>query len=661
MSQHILDLVLSAACSIRNLKTMQKVLFDWASMYGKIPQTMFRRCLAAMANWGDLPEFTKMWNRYMASKPKLNAHDIVPLMHVHVVRGEASEAIDIFETMESTYGLKPVIRNYNTLINAYGKIGDIDGAFESFNTLLEAGIKPDDYTFGTLMSICTKRGDSTQAMELYQMAESLGVQRSTAMIDAIVLGHTQEDRLTQAEKICEDAAVMNPKGRNTTMWNHLLTAYAMKRDLDNANRVLRRMKILRIEFDGNTYAAVMQSLSMAGQPERAYKVLKKVLPEANVEITSFHYAVVMGGFIATREAERTMQVYRDMLGRGIPDCSSTKLLYLKAIALRDRRNKKFAIDAQTQELRLSEVEDFLQNALATSDRSDFAHSRTKGFDRQPIDIVSTTAYFEHVIFVYGQEEAFERVKQLYDTMKERLPDKARDEPPRRILSALMIANLKEKNHDGIKQCWDLAFEQAKRQGKPISEDTTTKLLPIHRFDLALPLTYLILSLSEQRKVEELENIIKETQEAGFELDSKNWNAYIQSLVKGFRYGTAFELTETHLMLNWTGWSHMRWKAPVHNRLSMEQRNKKKDRRYLRPTYHTLLYLAKAFMTLEDVSRGPSQDALTARRVYNDLVRKCPMLIGALRTLEPSGDALEAEILGDQVLKEWTSSPVYGSK
>ena len=61
------------------------------------------------------------------------------------------------------------------------------------------------------------------------------------------------------------------------------------------------------------------------------------------------------------------------------------------------------------------------------------------------------------------------------------------------------------------------------------------------------------------------------EKAGFVLDNKNWNIYIQCLADCEEYKEAFDLCELRLMNGWTGWARIRWKEPERNRLSFELR------------------------------------------------------------------------------------------
>lgn len=646
----LLDRLLKVFCDQNATSGIHSILNDWYRFYGRPSPYAFRTGIRAFAAIGDSKTVHTLWTQYTSpelsqlSEHAISADDVSIIMHFHAKRGELPRVIDTFDEMESKYKVKPEVKNWNILINAYGKVHDIDGAFERFEQMMEKEslVRPDDYTFGTLMGICITRGDFAHAMELYQTAESLGVERSAAMVDAIVLGHIQEGRLDDAEKICEDAMRMRPKGSCTKMWNFLLTAYAMRRDLANTNRILRRMKSLEVNYDGETYAALMQALAMVKQPDRAYSILTKVLPDSGVTITHFHFAIVMGGYLATSQIDRVFQLHELMKEKKITDSISTKLISLKAAASLDQKldSKDIPTKKKADEARLIAADKIFYDAIADVDNLDQGATTRKGVGRQPVDIVASSAYFDFMIFVYGQHNAFKRVKQLFELYQSKIPDGHRKPPPLRILSAMMVANWKESNYAEVEECWKMAFAQAKVRAKPISSESTVQFLSIHRLALTVPLSTLMQALSCQAKFDELAEIIKDVQDAGFQLDNKNWNLYIQSLAKAANYKAAFEICETKLMPGWTGWARLRWRSRSRNRLDIQIRNQKKEPTYLRPLYHTFLYLAKALTELEKATENRA-----AQFVLQDLAQRCPLTVGAVRTMERTGDALETQIMG----------------
>jgi pentatricopeptide repeat-containing protein PET309 len=645
ISRPILDKVLNVACEHYSILGMQQVLGDWFRFYSKPPGHSYRLCMSAFAKGGEVHTVKALFDQYVKSRGGEemieNADDIAPLLDVHSRRGELPEVVKIFDGIEEKYGVQPSIKCWNILINAYGKVLDIDGAFTQFQRLLTSSLQPDSYTYGTLMGICTMRGDLDQAMELYQLVESQGVAKSAAMIDCIVLGHIQEDRILQAEKICNDALAMDFKVSLTRMWNYLLTAYAMRRDLENTNRILRRMYDAGVEYDGATYSALMQVLAMVKQPDRASDILNNVMHEAGVKVTSFHYAVVMGGYIANGELHKVFRVHSQMLRRNVKQTISTRLMTLKASVLEDQRT----FESGSQEAQWIKAEKYFYDAYIAPDAQEMVDSMRKGVGYEPLDTAYLSSYFGYLIYVLGQRNAFYRATQLYERYIDNIPEHRREELPLKILSALMVVSLRNNDYESVQQLWELAFEKAKKQGQPFQVPEPPeghKILPLHEQVLTIPLSIQMRSLKRQQKIDQLYRTKTEVERAGFVLDNKNWNIYIQCLAQSNRYKQAFDLCELRLMNGWTGWARIRWKEPERNRLAHAIRHMRKNKKpiLLRPFHGTLLQLGKAYMDLQD----KAAESQSARDIQDYLESKCRMTLHALRTMERVDDELERGIL-----------------
>ncbi|KFY17520.1 hypothetical protein V492_00615 [Pseudogymnoascus sp. VKM F-4246] len=637
---HILDAILKIFCKYRSNMGMHQILEDWVRYFGKPSSPAYRMVMTAFASQGNLEAVKALWKKYLGRQMHgriRNADDLLPLMHVHAKRGEVDEVVNIFENMDAEYKVAPNIKHSNILLNAYGKVHAVDKAFEHYSKLLDSDIHPDKVTIGTMMGICTQRGDAIAARELYNSAAGLGIRPNVAMVDCLVLGDIQNGDIDKAEETCVKALAMVLDGPKTRMWNYLLVAYAMRRDLENVSRVHRIMESSNVAPDTYTYSALMQALAVAGQPSRAWKILTDVMPEAGMQATEFHYAVVMGGFIATKELDMVFHVRDHMLRRpeGLKPSLSSNIQAMKAAVMDDSRRIQSG-DADTD---FAKAEDYFFQFLMNADRQELASSPIKGVGHEPLDVAYSAAYFDFYMFVCGQHKAFNRVKQLYDRFLQRLPDDRQSQPPIRILNALMVSRLKENDHDGVQEAWEFALMRAKERGKPISGNNL--LLYSHRLSLCRPLSTLIKSLSAQNKLTQLKETIADIRAVGFELDSNNWNLYVQALTNSNRYQEAFEVCEARLMPGWLGWAMIRQVEPRRNRLSLKDRARKRDPTYLRPIYHTILMLSRAYLDME----GSYSAAGQAYHVLKYVDQHCPLTLNAIQTMRRTEDELEKNILG----------------
>jgi pentatricopeptide repeat-containing protein PET309 len=664
--------LLEIFCDQHSVLGMQEVLDDFFRAYSRPTRRAYQMCMTEFAAQGDARTVHALFEQYATRFVQdggvrlQSGNDMAPLLNVHAVRGELREVIRLFNEMQNEYGVQPTLLCWNILISAYGKAHDIDGAFECFEQLLESPdpyLKPDHYTFGTMMGICTTRGDLDRAIQLYTLANELNIDKSAAMLDTLVLAYTQGEDFEKAEKICEDGIDMELIGSRTRMWNHLLVAYSLRRDLNNVNRLLQKMSQANVDYDQYTYAALMQSLAIVKQPDKAWAILRTVMPEAGYIPTPFHYAIVMGGYLATRETHKLIDVQRRMT-RHLRSTASTNLLTLKGTAVEDQKLMDKGLEEQT----LQRTFQLFQDIISSMDPQDISHTARKGVGRHPLDVAYTTMFYNYIMFILAQQGQSQAVEDLYEDFRRLVPEARRDSPPVEILSALIISKFREGDDEGVEACWQLALTQARKLGRPlpkvdfskyttVSNDTTTTedekvpnsveteaspsiIVPVRQLELAEILMTYMRFLAKKERVDHLILTVNGLLQEGFFLDQGNWNFYIQILCRTFRYKLAFEICETRLMDNWAGWALIRRQLPVRNRLPIEVRNKKNWQRHLRPFHTTLLYLARAYLELEAMGA----ESRASQAFLSDLERDCPRIVKAIRTMQRTDDEVERSIL-----------------
>jgi pentatricopeptide repeat-containing protein PET309 len=212
---------------------------------------------------------------------------------------------------------------------------------------------------------------------------------------------------------------------------------------------------------------------------------------------------------------------------------------------------------------------------------------------------------------------------------------------------MMAVSLRVHDYGNVQELWELAFERAKKQGQPVQLSKRAKVLPFHKYALSRSLSIQIISLSRQHNFGKLTRTKKEIEEAGFVLDNRNWNLYIQCLVQAHRYRTAFELCEVELMDGWTGWASLRWKEPVRNRLPYKLRRLRKNKNpvfgapiLLRPLLSTFLYLGRAYVHIQD----RAIESERAKNLLGYLEGRCVRTVHALRTMNRVDDEIAGTIL-----------------
>ncbi|KAF4634937.1 hypothetical protein G7Y89_g3151 [Cudoniella acicularis] len=609
---------------------IRKVLDDFFRLHKHPTERAYKLALTEFANQGDAENVHKLFDQFLGvyypnRKPLPNSDYLTPLLHVHAKRGEIAEVIERFDEITEKYGLQPSIMCWNILIDAYGKLDQVDDAFACFEMLLESTtIKPSHYTIGTLMGIATTRGDIDRVLDLLQLAEHLEIKKSAAMFDCLVTSYIQEGDLEKAEMVCEEAVSEDILGSRTRMWNSLIVAHAQRRDLKAANRVLQRMSKLKIDHDSYTYAALMQALAIVGQPDKAQAILRHVLPKAGIEATSFHYAVVMGGYVQTKEPEKIFSLHRSVASKS----ASTNAMLLRAVMQADQNLLEQGTRGEKFNRSLAM---FLETAFNPKELSEPAK---KGIARLPLDITYSTSLHSYAMYILSKNSEFDSVETLYARYKSSLPKDKQAMRPIKILSALLELKWQQYDYDGVTACWNLAKARAIEAGQGLllqpSDGTNQRnIMRSHQLDLAKLLSTYLRSLAEQGKADAMILAVDDYIKNGFILDIHNWNTYVQLLCQKSRIKLAFQICESRLMPGFTGWSRIRQKLPVRNKLPIEIRNLRKNPRHLRPWQRTIFRLGKSYLDLlEAATESPGYQAL-----LEDLQYQCPKVVRAIETMK----------------------------
>ncbi|KAA6408442.1 MAG: hypothetical protein FRX48_07524 [Lasallia pustulata] len=644
----ILKAILGKFRQVHSAFGIRLVLSDYRRHHGGPTAYAYREIIHEEAHQGDADAvhglFNERCNRF--GKPS-DVRDVRPLLIVHSRRAEIHEVCKQFHRLSPEFGIEPDVQCWNIVIAAHARAGDAAGALDWFTKLLDSTVHPDAHSFGTMMDMYASRGDLEAVEELLQQSRSAVEKMTTPMVDSLVLAHIRNDDVEEAEKMAETAVDIDLQGTKTRMWNYLLHAYAFRGDIENLARVHKRLKDIGVPQDNMTYAAIMQGLVIRRRLDDAEKILKVVMPKKRIQATATHYAVLMGGYLAIKQYYKIFELYRRMIKRQVRPLLSTQTMMIKATAEADRYEQQEQ-GIPEKDINRSQAEAMLELAVSNMDAMDIsAREPLPGIGVERLDEAFVSTHFDYLIFVYGLQQASEKVSDLFDKYMDTVKrfksdsDLSPVSPPTSMLSALMVAHLQQNDYENVERCWDLALEKGAQLACRAGVTGTSGpgwVLPSRRFILNLPLLSYMRALDAQEKVEQLSSTVSFLHTSGYALDNRTWNLYIEILARGKRVLEAFTLCEQHLMPGWLGWR---------NPNQFQERLKPRSLRlfhlaHLSPHYQTMVNLAAAFVDLKIRNAHLGRD-----REMETLLKEAPRTSAAVTSMPRRDDDLQ---MG--VLKRW---------
>ena len=660
-SRSILDKITPMVFERRLVFKVILILDDWRTHFSTTPPQYALAASRVFARNGLLEENQKLFENYVSEHGKPNDEVFYDnLLLTYARRVDTEGVVHFFNRLKEFYDFRPSTLSWNCVLSAFARAGDIDGILVQFRKLREAGIQPDSTTYFLMMSIYGRRGDREAVEGLLAQSKEEGVEITTRMIDQLVLANVKEGNLLEAERLVEQVQSVAPGRPCTFMWNVLINAHALRKSIDKVSQLHRRMQELRVPFDNMTYAALMTSLTVLRNPLGARKIFKTIMPQHNLKPTAVHFAILMGVYNATKQYGKVFELHEEMVrpnvkptmntqkGSKVKPTMGTRNALLRAAGALDKSANLIA-PLQTEELELPRARQIFEEAIANLDPSELAPTEPRKYvGPGSLQEAFFSSYYEYLILLYGTENAVKRASELYDRYIAAVkPLQTRESevefiPPVRLLSALMVSHLRARKYDKLESCWNLALEKCERLACKSRADTFRHawVLHSHRFIINQPLHQYILSLREQRRIEDLIDTISDLLRAGYALHSANWNRYIQTLARSpqlVHRRLAFRFCEQELTSSFPGWDAL-GSNPYYlkERLNRQQRHMMLMQDEKAPTYITLLLLAKAYVAERDLD-GTEK----AREHYHKMY---PKTIEVIETIPRCQDREQRQIL-----------------
>ncbi|KAF2800936.1 TPR-like protein [Melanomma pulvis-pyrius CBS 109.77] len=628
------------------------------------------------AEYGKVDEVHEYFDVLSTHFPNFtNLKTIASLLYVYARRVDVQGTMDQFKRISKEFGLVPDTACWNILLLAHTRADDLDGALECFNRILESGVVPDTHTFGPLLDLCASRGDVEAFEALYSKAEQLKVPVRTDVraragyVQAFLQSGDPEGAEAVAQGMLKSHQAETLRGSLTHTWNLLITHYALQGDVGNSRRLYRYMVDNNIPLDSWTYAALMRSLIEVRQTNAAYKILRVTMPNNNMRVHGFHYALVITGFLREGQYEHALRAHNRMEARNVKQTKNSRQASLLAIGITELR-KLQELKITDPRTRLIAVEETLRGILFESYESELANREPKHsrfIESQEHSVPQ--GYFGLLILLYSTRGAYEICKELFEAASMARPNEADYEPPITLLTTIMEAHFKAKEYDEVAKCWELARVQAEKLVKTLQQvidpqpakvefdslldpalkesGASAKIATNRRHVLYRAARIYIRSLliqDDPKYVQEAQRTISQLLNNGYVIDNLTWNEFIQMLARRGRIVDAFSACEYYLMPQFPGWRTLQpyyIRRNVSGFFWMELRNSGVGHKSIMPRYKTLVILAAAYTQIKrDEANGMGYNPEIGGWAREVLEQISPLTVRAIETMPRTGDRLQ---------------------
>ncbi|XP_006649442.1 pentatricopeptide repeat-containing protein At3g23020 [Oryza brachyantha] len=213
------------------------------------------------------------------------------VLQVHKKAGEYEKAGLFFKrwSLESDVNMEGhpcySLYTYNTLIDTYGKAGQLDKVSDTFNQMLREGVSPNIVTFNTMIHVWGKHHRMDQVASLMRTMEEFQCLPDTRTYNILISLYREIDDIDVAEYYFRKMKTENLLP-DVVSCRTLLYGYSIKSLVNKAETLLKEMYERNLVIDEYTQSAVTRMYVNAGMLEKAWRWFEKFNYQMNSDCFS---------------------------------------------------------------------------------------------------------------------------------------------------------------------------------------------------------------------------------------------------------------------------------------------------------------------------------------------------------------------------------------
>ncbi|PIM99054.1 hypothetical protein CDL12_28457 [Handroanthus impetiginosus] len=204
---------------------------------------------------------------------------------------------------------------YNVTLKVFRKCKDFSGAENLFREMLESGVKPDNYTFSTLISCARLCSFPEKAVEWFEKMPSFGCEPDGVTCSVMVDAYGRVGNVDVALSLYDRAR--SEKWRlDAVTFSTLIRIYGSMGNYDGGLNLFQEMKVLGVRPNASVYNSLLDGMGRAKRPWQVKTIYREMLANG-IQPTWGTYAALIRAFCRARYGEDALAVYREMKEKGL--------------------------------------------------------------------------------------------------------------------------------------------------------------------------------------------------------------------------------------------------------------------------------------------------------------------------------------------------------
>ncbi|TVU25454.1 hypothetical protein EJB05_27950, partial [Eragrostis curvula] len=219
-------------------------------------------------------------------------------MYLYLRKGETKEAMRLFEEMDDVS-----IITWNAMISGYAQIMDAAKddlharsrgfqALKIFRDLNRSGMKPDLFTFSSILSVCSAMMALEQGEQIHAQTIKTGFLSDVVVNSALVNMYNKCGSIEDATKAFVEMPV-----RTLVTWTSMISGYSQHGRAQQAIQLFEDMRFAGARPNEITFVSVLSACSYSGLVKEAERYFDMMKNEYKIEPVVDHYGCMIDMFV----------------------------------------------------------------------------------------------------------------------------------------------------------------------------------------------------------------------------------------------------------------------------------------------------------------------------------------------------------------------------
>ncbi|KAH0746716.1 hypothetical protein KY285_008373 [Solanum tuberosum] len=225
------------------------------------------------------------------------------LLDAYVKTRDTDEAAKVFEEIDE----KDIIA-WSAMLSGYAQKGDIQGAVRVFRQLVKDGVRPNEFTFSSVINACvTSMASVEQGKQFHCSAIKSGHSNALCVSSALVTMYAKRGNIESANEIFK----RQPE-RDLVSWNSMISGYAQHGYGRKALKIFEEMRKRNLDMDNITFIGVISACTHAGLLNEGQKYFEMMVNDFHISPKMEIYSCMVDLYCRAGMLDKAMALINKM-------------------------------------------------------------------------------------------------------------------------------------------------------------------------------------------------------------------------------------------------------------------------------------------------------------------------------------------------------------